>query len=207
VTEMQDPNLVNRPPEDRYTAPVDDRGPTVISQLISPQPSSKLPYWVHKSQDQSLLAHSSPSISLIRPHGWCQADIWTISAQPWDKHLTVSPWRCWWEKDPTRQFRTSGRLGSRAPVKAGKKTWRCSPNGSQVRLCYWGRFFRRKPGSKGVYEARCYTRKKLFRQKQKQNKSLQWRHNNNKYNNLRQQQHFIKKSITILFQHLEPYHD
>ena len=29
---MQDPNLVNRPPEDRYTAPVDDRGPTVISQ-------------------------------------------------------------------------------------------------------------------------------------------------------------------------------
>jgi len=38
---------------------------------------------------------------------------------------------------------------------------------------------------------------------------LQWRHNNNKYNNLRQQQqqHFIKKSITRLFQHLEPYHD
>jgi hypothetical protein len=31
VTEMQDPNLVNRPPEDRYTRPVDDRGPTVVN--------------------------------------------------------------------------------------------------------------------------------------------------------------------------------
>lgn len=28
---MQDPNLVNRPPEDRYTRPVDDRGPTVVN--------------------------------------------------------------------------------------------------------------------------------------------------------------------------------
>ena len=29
---MQDPNLVNRPPEDRMTRPVDDRGPTVVNQ-------------------------------------------------------------------------------------------------------------------------------------------------------------------------------
>jgi hypothetical protein len=29
---MQDPNLVNRPPEDRLTRPVDDRGPTVVNQ-------------------------------------------------------------------------------------------------------------------------------------------------------------------------------
>ncbi|WP_288081644.1 hypothetical protein [Shinella sp.] len=29
---MQDPNLVNRPPEDRATRPVDDRGPTVVNQ-------------------------------------------------------------------------------------------------------------------------------------------------------------------------------
>ena len=29
---MQDPNLVNRPPEDRTTRPVDDRGPTVVNQ-------------------------------------------------------------------------------------------------------------------------------------------------------------------------------
>ncbi len=28
---MQDPNLVNRPPEDRMTRPVDDRGPTVVN--------------------------------------------------------------------------------------------------------------------------------------------------------------------------------
>ena len=28
---MQDPNLVNRPPEDRLTRPVDDRGPTVVN--------------------------------------------------------------------------------------------------------------------------------------------------------------------------------
>ncbi|WLR93799.1 hypothetical protein [Shinella zoogloeoides] len=28
---MQDPNLVNRPPEDRATRPVDDRGPTVVN--------------------------------------------------------------------------------------------------------------------------------------------------------------------------------
>ena len=29
---MQSPNLVNRPPEDRMTRPVDDRGPTVVNQ-------------------------------------------------------------------------------------------------------------------------------------------------------------------------------
>ena len=29
---MQDPNLVNRPPEERYERPVDDRGPTVVNQ-------------------------------------------------------------------------------------------------------------------------------------------------------------------------------
>lgn len=29
---MQDPNLVNRPPEDRYTPPADDRGPSVVNQ-------------------------------------------------------------------------------------------------------------------------------------------------------------------------------
>lgn len=29
---MQDPNLVNRPPEDRMTPPVEDRGPTVVNQ-------------------------------------------------------------------------------------------------------------------------------------------------------------------------------
>ena len=29
---MQDPNLVNRPPEDRLERPVDDRGPTVVSR-------------------------------------------------------------------------------------------------------------------------------------------------------------------------------
>ncbi|WP_313522355.1 hypothetical protein [Shinella sp.] len=28
---MQDPNLVNRPPEDLVTRPVDDRGPTVVN--------------------------------------------------------------------------------------------------------------------------------------------------------------------------------
>ena len=28
---MQDPNLVNRPPEDRLARPVDDRGPTVVN--------------------------------------------------------------------------------------------------------------------------------------------------------------------------------
>ena len=28
---MQDPNLVNRPPEDRYDRPVEDRGPTVVN--------------------------------------------------------------------------------------------------------------------------------------------------------------------------------
>ncbi|WP_411035195.1 hypothetical protein [Shinella sp. BYT-45] len=29
---MQDPNLVNRPPEDHTTRPVEDRGPTVVNQ-------------------------------------------------------------------------------------------------------------------------------------------------------------------------------
>ena len=29
---MQDPNLVNRPPEDRTTRPVDGRGPNVVNQ-------------------------------------------------------------------------------------------------------------------------------------------------------------------------------
>ncbi len=29
---MQDPNLVNRPPEDRLTRPVDASGPTVVNQ-------------------------------------------------------------------------------------------------------------------------------------------------------------------------------
>lgn len=28
---MQDPNLVNRPPEDRYDRPPEDRGPTVVN--------------------------------------------------------------------------------------------------------------------------------------------------------------------------------
>jgi hypothetical protein len=29
---MQDPNLVNRPPEDRMTRPVDDRAPNIVNQ-------------------------------------------------------------------------------------------------------------------------------------------------------------------------------
>ena len=29
---MQDPNLINRPPEDRPIPPVDERGPTVVQQ-------------------------------------------------------------------------------------------------------------------------------------------------------------------------------
>jgi len=43
-----------------------------------------------------------------------------------------------------------------------KEDMKTSQNGSQVRLCYWGRFFRRRPGSKGVYEARYYKGKSFF---------------------------------------------